>query len=255
MIVFISGASSGFGKAIAERFAAQGASLILCGRRETRLKQLAASLKVPSLCIALDVRDRKAVEAAIQTLPADFASMDVLVNNAGLALGLEPAQRASLDQWEQMVDTNVKGLMTLTHCVLPGMVARNRGHIINIGSTAGEWPYPGSNVYGASKAFVRQFSLNLRADLYQTAVRVTDVEPGLAGGTEFSNVRFSGDDRRAETVYENAEALSAEDIADTVYWVAMRPAHVNVNTLSITPVCQGFGPVAVHREQKTNAKS
>ncbi len=253
LIVFISGASSGFGKAIAEKFAAQGASLILCGRREARLKQLAASLKVPSLCIALDVRDRKAVEAAIQTLPAEFASIDVLVNNAGLALGLEPAQRASLDQWEQMVDTNVKGLMTLTHCVLPGMVERKRGHIINIGSTAGEWPYPGSNVYGASKAFVRQFSLNLRADLYQTAVRVTDVEPGLAGGTEFSNVRFSGDDQRAQTVYENADALSAEDIAETVYWVAMRPAHVNVNTLSITPVCQGFGPVAVHRDEKKSS--
>lgn len=248
MIVFISGASAGFGAAIARRFAREGAHLILAGRRHERLQALAAELAVPSFCLRLDVRDRRAVEAAVATLPADFAAIDVLVNNAGLALGLEPAHRASLDQWEQMVDTNIKGLMTLTRTVLPGMVARHRGHVINIGSTAGEWPYPGANVYGASKAFVRQFSLNLRADLYQTAVRVTDVEPGLAGGTEFSNVRF-GDDARAAQVYAGTQALTPEDVADTVYWVASRPPHVNVNTLSITPVCQGFGPVAVHRQE------
>ncbi len=248
MIVLISGASAGFGAAIARRFAREGAHLILAGRRQERLQALAAELAVPCWCLQLDVRERRAVETAIATLPADFAAIDVLVNNAGLALGLEPAHRASLDQWEQMVDTNIKGLMTLTRTVLPGMVARNRGHVINIGSTAGEWPYPGANVYGASKAFVRQFSLNLRADLYTTAVRVTDVEPGLAGGTEFSNVRF-GDDARAAQVYAGTQALTPEDVADTVYWVASRPAHVNVNTLSITPVCQGFGPVAVHRQE------
>ncbi len=248
MIVFVSGASSGFGQAIARKFAEQGARLILCGRRAERLHKLVTELKVNAHCLRLDVRDRSAVESAIKHLPADFAEIDVLVNNAGLALGLEPAHRASLDEWEQMVDTNIKGLMTLTHCVLPGMVERGRGHIINIGSTAGELPYPGSNVYGASKAFVRQFSLNLRADLYQTPVRVTDLEPGLAGGTEFSNVRFGGDNARAATVYQNAQALTPEDVADTVHWIAMRPPHVNVNTLSLTPVCQGFGPVAVHRE-------
>ena len=248
MIVFVSGASAGFGAAIARRFAQQAdVRLILAGRREARLQALAAELAVPSLCLVLDVRDRAAVEQAVASLPADFADVDVLVNNAGLALGLEPAHRASLDQWEQMVDTNIKGLMTLTHAVLPGMVARNRGHVINIGSTAGEWPYTGSNVYGATKAFVRQFSLNLRADLYTTAVRVTDVEPGLAGGTEFSNVRF-GDDARAAQVYANTQPLSPEDVADTVCWVASRPPHVNVNTLSVTPVCQGFGAVAVHRQ-------
>ena len=248
MIVFISGASAGFGEAIARRFARDGARLVISGRRGDRLKKLAAELGVPTHCLVLDVRDRAAVESSISGLPADFAEIELLVNNAGLALGLEPAHRASLDQWDQMVDTNVKGLLYVTRAVLPGMVARGRGHVVNIGSTAGEWPYPGANVYGATKAFVRQFSLNLRADLYQTPVRVTDVEPGLAGGTEFSNVRFDGDDTKAAKVYEGAQALRPEDVANTVHWVATLPAHVNVNTLSLTPVCQGFGPVAVHRE-------
>jgi 3-hydroxy acid dehydrogenase/malonic semialdehyde reductase len=248
VIVFVSGASAGFGQAIARRFARDGAHLVICGRRADRLEKLAAELKVPTHCIVLDVRDRPAVEAAVANLPEDFAAIDVLVNNAGLALGLEPAHRASLDQWDQMVDTNIKGLMTLTRAILPGMVERKRGHVINMGSIAGEWPYPGGNVYGATKAFVRQFSLNLRADLFNTGVRVTDVEPGLSGGTEFSNVRFGGDDAKAAKVYENAQALTPEDVADTVHWVASRPAHVNVNTLSLTPVCQGFGAFAIHRE-------
>lgn len=247
MIVFVSGATSGFGEAIARRFAQDGARLIISGRREERLSRLAAELSVPVLSLPLDVRDADAVNAAVAGVPADFRAIDILVNNAGLAAGLAPAHQAVLDDWERMVDTNVKGLMYLTRAVLPGMVERGRGHIINIGSTAGEWPYPGANVYGATKAFVRQFSLNLRADLYATPVRVTDIEPGLAGGTEFSNVRFHGDDTRAAKVYENAQALTPEDVAETVHWVATRPAHVNVNTLSLTPVCQGFGPVAVHR--------
>jgi 3-hydroxy acid dehydrogenase/malonic semialdehyde reductase len=247
VIVFVSGATSGFGEAIARRFARDGAQLVICGRRADRLQRLAADLGGAVHAIELDVRDRPALEAAIRAIPPQFADIDVLVNNAGLALGLEPAHRASIDQWEQMVDTNIKGLMTLTREILPGMVARRRGHVINMGSIAGEWPYPGGNVYGATKAFVRQFSLNLRADLYDTPVRVTDIEPGLAGGTEFSNVRFAGDDGRAAKVYENAQALSAEDIADTVHWVATRPPHVNVNTLSLTPVCQGFGPIPIHR--------
>ncbi len=248
MIVFVSGATSGFGEAIARRFARDGARVVICGRRADRLHALAAELGVAVHAIELDVRDRSALEAAVAAIPPAFAEIDLLVNNAGLALGLEPAHRASLDQWEQMVDTNIKGLITLTRAILPGMVARGRGHVINMGSIAGEWPYPGGNVYGATKAFVRQFSLNLRADLYDTPVRVTDIEPGLAGGTEFSNVRFDGDDARAAKVYENAQALSAEDIADTVHWVATRPPHVNVNTLSLTPVCQGFGPIPVHRK-------
>jgi len=171
----------------------------------------------------------------------------VLVNNAGLALGLEPAQRASLDDWEAMVDTNVKGLMTVTRAVLPGMVARDRGHVINLGSTAAHWPYAGGNAYGATKAFVHQFSLNLRTDLLGTRVLVTVVHPGMAGGTEFSNVRFHGDDARAARVYENAEPLTPEDVAETVWWVATLPARVNVNAIELMPVCQSFGGLSVAR--------
>ena len=247
MVILITGASSGFGAAIARRFAADGATLILAARRIERVYALAAGLKVPTHCIELDVRDNAAVEAAVASLPLAFAGIDLLVNNAGLALGLEPAQQAQLDDWERMVDTNIKGLMYVTRAVLPGMVARQRGHVINIGSIAGEWPYPGGNVYGATKAFVRQFSLNLRADLLGTPVRVTDVEPGLCGGTEFSNVRFHGDDARAAGIYRNTTPLTAEDVAETVHWIASRPAHVNINTISLMPVDQAFAPLAVHR--------
>jgi 3-hydroxy acid dehydrogenase / malonic semialdehyde reductase len=247
MIVFITGASAGFGAAIARRFAADGARVIVSGRRGERLRQLVAELGPNALPLAFDVRDRTAIEHAVATLPAGFADVDLLVNNAGLALGLEPAHAASLDDWERMIDTNIKGLMTMTRLLLPGMVERRRGHVINLGSIAGEWPYPGGNVYGATKAFVRQFSLNLRADLLGTQVRVTDIEPGLSGGTEFSNVRFHGDNARAGKVYEHTAPLTPEDVADTVHWAASRPAHVNINTISLMPTCQAFGPLAVHR--------
>jgi 3-hydroxy acid dehydrogenase / malonic semialdehyde reductase len=172
----------------------------------------------------------------------------VLVNNAGMARGLEPAQAADLDDWDAMVDTNIKGLMYMTRALLPGMVARDRGHVVNIGSTAGEWPYPGGNVYGATKAFVRQFSYNLRADLHGTKVRVTDIEPGLVGGTEFSGIRFRGDQAKAEGVYAGTDPLTPDDIADTVHWVATRPARVNVNLLQVMPVVQSFGPLRIHRD-------
>lgn len=247
MIVFITGASSGFGAAIARRFATSGHRLVLAARRMERLRELAAELPVPSHLVELDVRDNEAVEAAVAALPAEFAEVDLLVNNAGLALGLAPAHQASLDDWERMVDTNIKGLMYMSRALLPGMTQRRRGHVVNMGSIAGEWPYPGGNVYGGTKAFVRQFSLNLRADLLGTGVRVTDIEPGLAGGTEFSNVRFHGDDARAASVYAGVTPLSPEDVAETVHWVASLPPHVNVNTLSLMPVCQGFGPLAIHR--------
>jgi 3-hydroxy acid dehydrogenase / malonic semialdehyde reductase len=247
MIVLVTGASAGFGAAIAQRFARDGARLILAGRRAERLQALADTLETPCHVLPLDVRDRAAVQTAVAGLPAAFAAVDLLVNNAGLALGLEPAHQARLDDWEQMVDTNIKGLLYLTRALLPGMVARGRGHIINIGSTAGEWPYPGGNVYGGTKAFVRQFSLNLRADLLGTPVRVSNIEPGLSGGTEFSQVRFHGDAGRAGQVYAGAEALSAEDVAETVHWVASRPPRVNINTLSLMPVDQAFAPLAVHR--------
>ena len=247
MNVLITGASSGFGAAIARRFARDGAQLVLAARRADRLAALASELSVPVHQLVLDVRERQAVGSAIAGLPLEFSAIDLLVNNAGLALGMQPAYEASLDDWDQMVDTNIKGLMYVTRAVLPGMVSRGRGQIINIGSTAGEWPYPGGNAYGASKAFVRQFSLNLRADLLGTPIRVTDLEPGLSEGTEFSEVRFHGDRARAQAVYRNTTPLAAEDIADTVHWLASRPAHVNVNTLSMMPVDQAFGPLAVQR--------
>jgi 3-hydroxy acid dehydrogenase/malonic semialdehyde reductase len=249
MIVFVTGASVGFGAAIARRFAADGARIIAAGRRLERLEALRAELGDTILPLALDVRDRAAVERAVTGLPSAFAEVDVLVNNAGLALGLGPAQQADLDDWDLMVDTNVKGVMYCTRAILPGMVERGRGHVINIGSTAGEFPYPGGNVYGATKAFVYQFSLNLRADLLGTPIRVTDVEPGLSGGTEFSKVRFKGDDAKASTVYEGTTPLTPGDIADAVHWVATRPLRVNVNSLQLMPVAQAFGPFAVKREK------
>lgn len=249
MILLVTGATAGFGRVIAQRFAGTGARIIAAGRREERLATLREELGADRvLPLVLDVRDRAAVAAAIAGLPADWAGIDVCVNNAGLALGLAGAQEADLDDWDAMVDTNIKGLMYMTRAVLPGMVARNRGHIINIGSTAGEYAYPGGNVYGASKAFVRHFSLNLRADLWGTKVRVTNIEPGLVGGTEFSNVRFHGDDAKAAGIYAGAEPLTPGDVAEAVHWCATLPARVNINTLQMMPVGQAFGPLRVHKE-------
>ncbi|MBV2262592.1 MAG: SDR family NAD(P)-dependent oxidoreductase, partial [Thauera sp.] len=208
MIVFVTGASAGFGAAIARSFVKGGHRVVATARRKDRLDALAGELGVALLPIELDVRDADAVAAVPGALPAGFAEVDVLVNNAGLALGLEPAQRASLDDWHTMIDTTCTGLVQVTRAFLPGMVARNRGHIFNLGSVAGRWPYPGGNVYGATKAFVRQFSLNLRADLWGTRVRVTNIEPGLCGGTEFSVVRLQGDAERAAAIYEGVESIS-----------------------------------------------
>ena len=248
MIVFVTGASSGFGAAICRRFAREGHRLIAVGRRADRLNalrnELAPAVVLP---VVLDVRDGAAAQQAVASLPPELAEIDLLVNNAGLARGLEPAQRASLDDWNEMVDTNIKGLMTLTRAVLPGMVARNRGHVVNMGSTAAGWPYLGANVYGATKAFVHEFSLNLRADLAGTRVRVTVVHPGMAAGTEFSNVRFHGDERRAAEVYDKTEPLQPEDVAETVHWVATLPAHVNINSLELMPVAQSFAGFTVSR--------
>jgi 3-hydroxy acid dehydrogenase/malonic semialdehyde reductase len=246
-IAFVTGASTGFGAAIARRFATEGAHVIASARRVDKLKALADELGDRVLPLELDVQDRDAVYAAVENLPAEFADIDVLVNNAGLALGLEPAHRADLDEWERMIDTNCKGLVTCTRAILPGMVSRGVGHVINIGSVAGTYPYPGGNVYGATKAFVHQFSLNLRSDLHGTGVRVTCIEPGMVGGTEFSKVRFSGDDSKADAVYEGLQALTAQDIAESVHWVTAQPPHVNVNTIELMPVAQSFGPFQVHR--------
>jgi 3-hydroxy acid dehydrogenase/malonic semialdehyde reductase len=247
MIVLVTGATTGFGAATARRFALDGARVIAAGRRLERLDALRGEFGELILPLELDVRDRAGVARAIETLPAAFAAIDVLVNNAGLAVGLEPANEAQLDDWDAMVDTNVKGLMYVTRAVLPGMVERDRGHVVNLGSVAGEWPYPGGNVYGATKAFVHQFSLNLRADLLGKNVRVTDVAPGLSGGTEFSQVRFKGDAEKAAKVYEGTTPLSADDVADAIHWVVTRPAHVNINSIQMMPVSQAFGPLAVKR--------
>jgi 3-hydroxy acid dehydrogenase/malonic semialdehyde reductase len=199
--------------------------------------------------LTFDVGVRAEVEAAIAKIPADFAAIDLLVNNAGGAIGLDPAQSANLDDWDAMLDSNIKGLLYCTRLLLPGMIERGRGHIVNLGSVAAEFPYPGGNVYGAAKAFVHQFGNNLRADLLGTPLRVTDVQPGLVGGTEFSEVRFKGDKKRAAAVYEGTEPLTPEDVADAVHWVATRPAHVNINSVQLMPVCQAYGPLAVHRKK------
>ncbi len=248
MIALVTGASSGFGTAIARRFVREGHLVIATGRRVDRLDALAAELGTGRLHpLPFDIRDRGALDRALASLPAELAAVDLLVNNAGLARGLEPAQRASLDDWEEMVDTNVKGLMRMTRAVLPGMVERGRGHVINIGSTAARWPYPGGNVYGATKAFVGQLSLNLRADLLGTNVRVTVVDPGMVAGTEFSPVRFHGDAARADAVYSGADPLTPDDVAEAVFWAATLPARVNINVIELMPVCQAFGPLAVSR--------
>jgi len=244
--VMVTGATSGIGEATALRYAADGCSLVLVGRRQDRLDELAKSVSVPALTLALDVRDREAVENIIGGLPADFAEIDLLVNNAGLALGLSGAQDADLDDWDQMIDTNVKGLVYVARAVLPGMVARDRGHIVNIGSVAGSYPYPGGNVYGGTKAFVHQFSLNLKADLLGSRVRVTSLEPGMTV-TEFSEVRFKGDADKAAEIYSGADAMSGEDLAEVIHAVCALPAHVNVNVLEVMPVCQAFSPFAISR--------
>jgi len=242
--ILITGATSGFGKACAEHFAAQGWQLILTGRRSERLEQLQEQLgAVVRQIIPLDVRDREQVFEKLGSL----VEIDVLLNNAGLALGLKPSWEVDLDDWDTMVDTNIKGLMYCTRALLPQMVKRDSGHIVNIGSTAGAWPYPGGNAYGGTKAFVQQFSRNLRADLLGSKVRVTNLAPGMAE-SEFSQVRFKGDIESAAKVYQGAEALRPEDIAETVFWIVNRPAHVNINAIEVMPVDQAWGPLAVHRK-------
>jgi NADP-dependent 3-hydroxy acid dehydrogenase YdfG len=247
LTVLVTGATSGFGEATARLFAQHGHRVVLAGRRRDRLDRLAGELGKLAHAVALDVRDEGAVKAAVDGLPPDFAALDVLVNNAGLALGLEPAQEANMADWETMVDTNIKGLMYCTRAVLPGMIARGRGHVVNLGSVAGTYPYPGGNVYGATKAFVHQFSLNLRADLLGKNVRVTSIEPGLAE-TEFSLIRFKGDSGKAKTPYRGVQPMVADDIAAAIYFAVTLPAHVNINVIEMMATNQAFGPFAIHRE-------
>ena len=248
MNVLITGASAGFGKALAERLVANGHRVIGCARRLDKLNALADTLGEAFLPVVMDVSDTASIPHIIADLPADFKQIDVLVNNAGLALGTEPAHNASLDDWIRMIDTNIKGLMALTHAVLPAMVARDSGYIINVGSIAGSWPYFGGNVYGATKAFVKQFSLNLRADLLGTQVRVTNLEPGNVAGTEFSNVRYHGDDKKAAQVYDGFKTMTGDDIGDILLWLIESPAHINVNRLEVMPVAQTYNGLTIAKQ-------
>ncbi len=248
MIVLVTGASSGFGAGIARKFVHAGHRVIAAARRTDRLAALGAELGDKLLPVALDVTRQDSIDAMLAGLPADWQAIDVLVNNAGLALGLEPAHEAHLEDWDTMIATNCQGLVHMTRAVLPRMVARGSGTVINLGSVAGSYPYPGGNVYGATKAFVDQFTLNLRADLVGTGVRATNIAPGMSGGTEFSNVRFKGDDAAAAKVYQGTVPLSADDVAEAAYWVATLPAHVNINHIEMMPTCQGFAPFAVKRQ-------
>ncbi len=247
--IFITGASSGFGEATARKFSSEGHRLILLARRREKLIDLAHQLGGENKChfICADVRDKEEVENALSGLPEEFRSIDILVNNAGLALGLGPAEDASLKDWEIMVDTNIKGVIYLTKALLPGMIRRGHGQIINIGSVAGSWPYPGGNVYGGTKAFVQQFSRNLRSDLSGKNIRVSLVEPGMSE-TEFSLIRFEGDQEKAKAVYRSMNPLSADDIAETVFWICSMPAHVNVNQIELMPIAQAWAPFSVYRD-------
>ncbi len=247
MIVLVTGASSGFGAGIARKFVREGHRVIAAARRTDRLAALAAELGPALLPVELDVTRKESIDHMLASLPSDWQVIDVLVNNAGLALGLEPAHQAQLADWDTMIATNCQGLVWMTRAVLPGMVARGSGHVINMGSVAGAYPYPGGNVYGATKAFVDQFTLNLRADIVGTGVRATNIAPGMAGGTEFSNVRFKGDDTAAAKVYQGIDALTSDDIAEAAFWAATLPPHVNINYIEMMPTCQGFSPFNVKR--------
>lgn len=247
MNVFITGVSAGFGAAIARRFVKEGHTVVGAARRVERLNELKRDLGDSFFPLALDIRDREKLLDSLAELPEQFKQIDLLVNNAGLALGLEPAYEVDFNDWMTMIETNVVALTSVTHAILPQMVKRKKGHVINLGSVAGTYPYPGGNVYGATKAFVKQFSLNLRADLAGTRVRVTDIEPGLCGTTEFSQVRFKGDEQKAAKVYENVQPLTADDIAETVYWIATQPEHVNVNRIELMPTAQSSGPLNVYK--------
>lgn len=238
MIIFITGASAGFGEAISRKFVKEGHKVLGLARREEKLQKIQNELGKNFHFIACDANDIEKIKVALEKLPKEIQEIDVLINNAGLALGLDPAQKANIKDWEIMINTNILALVKLTHFILPKMVSRGKGHIINIGSIAGTYPYPGGNIYGSTKAFVKQFSLNLRAELYDQNIRVSNIEPGLCGGSEFSIVRFGGDKNRADKVYENTKPLMPEDIAEAVYWCASLPSHMNINRMEIMPTTQ-----------------
>jgi NADP-dependent 3-hydroxy acid dehydrogenase YdfG len=249
-VAVITGASTGIGKAIAESFAEKGIRLVLIARRKDKLEELGERLGGLTKCLPVgcDVTDTKDLEKNIKSLPEEFREVDILVNNAGLALGLDAVQNIDWKDWERMINTNCTALAFITHLLAGGMVKRNRGHIVNIGSIAGTYPYFGGNVYGATKAFVKQFSINLKTDLMGTAVRITNIEPGMVEGSEFSLVRFKGDSKKADKVYEGTKALGPEDIAKCVSWVVSLPPHVNINRIEVMPVAQAPAGVTCHRK-------
>ncbi|NUN68676.1 MAG: SDR family oxidoreductase [Bacteroidetes bacterium] len=248
-IVLVTGASSGIGRSTALRFAAEGAHLLICARRTERLDALASEIRsahgVKVHSFALDVRDRAAVERSFAALPDEWKRIGILVNNAGLSRGLDTIQQGNIDDWDEMIDTNVKGLLYVTRTVLPGMVERNSGHIVNIGSVAGHWVYPKGNVYNASKFAVTALNEGMKMDLLGTPVRVTSIDPGLIE-TEFSIVRFHGDEQRAKSVYQGMTPLTPDDIAETIVWSCSRPPHVNISTIVMMPTDQA-SPTQVHR--------
>ena len=246
LTVFVTGATSGFGAAVARRFAEAGSRVIATGRRQDRLDALQKEIGERCHTAAFDVSDRAAVEAAVAGLPDAFRRVNVVVANAGLALGLEPAHQVRIEDWETMVATNINGLLYTVRALLPGMVERDEGHVVTIGSVAADYPYPGGNVYGGTKAFVKQFALNLRADLLGANVRVSNIEPGMAE-TEFSLVRFKGDAERADAPYRGVKPMSPEDIAETIFWTCTLPRHLNINRMQMMPIDQAFGPFAIKR--------
>lgn len=245
--ILVTGATAGFGAAFARRFIKDGHRVIATGRRVERLEALKQELGEHLHIAPLDVTDKDAVAKFTASLPPSWQKIDVLVNNAGLALGLSPAWEADLQDWDTMIATNITGLVHMTRAILPQMIERNAGLILNLGSVAGEYPYPGGHVYGGSKAFVRQFSLNLRADLVGRNIRVTDIEPGMVDGSEFSIVRFGGDETKARAVYQGTTSLTPEDIAEAASWLVSLPAHMNINRIEMMPTCQASGPFAVKR--------
>lgn len=246
-IALVTGASSGFGWEICHRLARQGYQVIAAARRTDKLQALQQELGDCLFPLTLDVCDPQAVAQALAVVQEKFGALDALINNAGLALGLEKADEAHFADWQTMIDTNVTGLARVTHAFLPLIRKSPRGHIVNLGSVAGTYPYPGGNVYGATKAFVAQFSLNLRADLAGSGVRVTDIQPGLCSGTEFSAVRFRGDTDRASALYQGVQALTAADVAEAVAWVLSQPVHVNINSIEMMPTAQSFSPLHIAR--------
>jgi len=249
MNILVTGVTAGFGKTIAELLISKGHTVIGTGRRQEKLDELQTQLGDNFIPLNFDVSDLSATKTALQTLPSDVLNnLDVLVNNAGLALGLEPADKTDFADWQQMVNTNILGLIHLTHEILPFMVANNDGYIINLSSTAGSYPYFGGNVYGATKAFVTQFSLNLRADLVGKNIRVSNIEPGLCGGTEFSNIRFHGDDAKAAQVYDSVQYVTPQDIANMVAWLIEQPKHVNINRIEVMPTALTFAGLKVVKD-------